>query len=350
MREDNSGTEPLAKEIERFCDRRCYLDWNLISIMQDPSGIKDGQTRKWIDVLKALFESSESFLIPYSDAHLRDIDNGNVPGNEDRIQARLEYLETISRGICIIQYADSEQTIFERKSPAQFFNELSVPYEEGEHLTWDDLIESINNLGLPPGFPDFKQIPHNIDFNLHDSSTPLLRMMFDRARSDNSMNALMSDIYNLTQKIRRDPLFYREFRNHLRESLQLAPGISAAIDGVAELDKVLAGPGIGNSFDEILEMNEDQRASNKTYSRFISTFMQLDLMGYNPDKMSARNTYMNIFYDAMHAYYAGCCKFYLSFDKKSVRKANAVYQHLNIGSRGMWVPDFCSILEEELGI
>jgi hypothetical protein len=74
--------------------------------------------------------------------------------------------------------------------------------------------------------------------------------------------------------------------------------------------------------------------------------MKLDFVGFNTDKLNDKNSYGNLFNDALHSFYAAHCTIYMTADKRNYKKSKAVYESENIGTIVLYPEQFLEQIKE----
>ena len=69
-----------------------------------------------------------------------------------------------------------------------------------------------------------------------------------------------------------------------------------------------------------------------------SLFMDLDLFGFQKDKLSPGDGYMSVAADANHAFFASYCDIFVTQDTRTAAKAEAVYKYLDLDIKVFDVP------------
>lgn len=83
--------------------------------------------------------------------------------------------------------------------------------------------------------------------------------------------------------------------------------------------------------------------SNSNQEEFQAAFNFFDLIGFWRDKLTERSN-MARSYDANHAYFASYCDYFVTNDKRTMNKANVVYQLMEINTVSLSYDDFASQL------
>ncbi len=101
-----------------------YLDWNLFSILKNPSLAIHKNLRSFLD------DNKKILTLVYSNAHLEDI--GNSSRNEDKIKEDIEYLSEQTKNLCICKYFGKKEITIETRNPFEFYN--SIKHEKNDPL------------------------------------------------------------------------------------------------------------------------------------------------------------------------------------------------------------------------
>jgi hypothetical protein len=319
---------------------RIYLDWKIITNLLNPDRITISDMQKDFILLKRIFEYPGNDLIfPYSDAHLQDLMKSYEKGERDRVEESLIYLSSLTRNTCLTQYWNEETAKWHTRDPQEFFNSI-IEDDRESFKSWDDLIEPLKEYGMEKIFDTFKQLPHEMDFKEIEKYNPFFASLFQRARIENTMYAAIQDIFDLFSKINSNPVVYKELRKMFRNGLMIDPNISNFDNAIEQLDKYLPKTMLNKSFTELYDLNNKSQSKNKNFDKIIGVYMQLDFVGYNPDKITSKNQYNNIFNDASHCFYASHCDYYLTNDTRNYKKSKAVYESENIATQVFNTTDF----------
>lgn len=318
---------------------KIYLDWNVVSNMLEaaklPTDMELTETQANHLLLHQIFvlQRNENLVIPYSNAHLQDIKGAK------NIEEKLEYLGFLSNDICIGQYWDHDQIIWHQISTEENYNT-----ETEEDFTLEKLTEDLEDSGLSNIFDMYKILPHGVDFTTFDNSFPRAQEIFKRSKNENSMYAMMQDVFDLYKAMKTDFTLYRELRNITRSHINVDTNLSNMDNAIETLNSFLPKTIIGKSFDELLPKYDGKTAKNKDYTDIINLYMQLDYFGFNPDKLSEKNQWDNLFRDSLHCFYGAHCDYYITNETKAIKKSLTVYKKLNITTQVLTPNDFIKII------
>jgi hypothetical protein len=178
---------------------KIYLDWNVVSNMLESAKLTTEveltETQANHLLLHQIFilQRNSNLVVPYSNAHLLDIKGAQ------NLEEKLEYLSLLSSDICIGQYWDHDQIIWHQISTEENYNT-----EMEEDFTFEKLTEDLEDSGMPNLFDMFKNLPHGIDFTAFDASFPRAQEIFKHSKNENSMYAMMQDMFELYKSMKTD--------------------------------------------------------------------------------------------------------------------------------------------------
>lgn len=320
---------------------RIYLDWNIIKNLKS----QENEDAKLLKII--LNKTRSNLLIPYSIAHLNNLMKSYKKGEREKVEEDLYYVSDLTRNVCLNHYWNDEYPKWHKRDPKEFFESL-IEDESSNYSSWDELIEELKGEGMNFILESFKSTPHDIDFRGLDEKNPALGLFFNKSRIENSINAIMQDIFDLLQQIRSSPVTYRELRNQFRTMVNIDPNISNFENAIETLDNYLPKTILNKSFTELYDEHHTPISKSKDYDRITGIYMQLDLVGFNPDKINNKNEYENLFNDAMHCYYAAHCDYYITNDNKNIKKSRATYEGEEIRTIVYDLEGFFEELNEKL--
>lgn len=315
---------------------RIYLDWNVITTMQNPDRIKDEKQRGIFSLIRYILERlSSDIVVLYSNAHLADLMKSYQQGERERVFTSLKYLSTITNDTCIAQYWNEDRAKLHERNPTEFFNSM-LEDSEDSFLSFDYIKGVMKKNGMGDIFEMFKYQPHNMDIEQISKHMPLFGSIFVRSRTDKSMYATIQDIFDFFQQVNNNPAVYNELRRVFKETLKIDPNIGNFTNTIEQLDQYLPKTMLNKSFTELFEEgNKKQYTKGEGYNKLIGIYMQLDYVGYNSDKLTDKNKYGNLFNDAQHCFYASHCHYFITNDDKTFKKSKAVFQGEKISTMVM---------------
>ena len=299
-----------------------YLDWNVFSHLNEHPDLKE-----------VIMENKERFVFPYSPAHFLDFMKSldNVHPN-----VYLEKELSLFTQICsryLLQYdTDKNCAVAYQNTPDQFFDEICsneglkkvfVSQDYGGFSQNDLVRNSISRAIL--SIPDPKAlvtiIPDIIDFDLPSAFQELMsnHKIADFIR-------LKSPISNLKEKI---------------SSVDPKDAIKAIDNTIKNQDSKLS---FKTLLDYMLSVNQINGHQNEM-NEFTTEYLAIDLLGYRSDK---QRSLANISTDAMHAYFASYCDYFVSDDKRCRAKAQAIYDTHGYTTKIINTEEFVHVLKTEL--
>lgn len=129
-----------------------------------------------------------------------------------------------------------------------------------------------------------------------------------------------------------------EKKKEIRDALGLDPRLINSYEPkevVVHLNKKLGNLGQGLSLLELVELGNQNTTYNKhlsTSDRMAAVFELLDLFGYWKDKHNEKSNYARL-WDRNHTFYASFCDYFITDDKRTIKKAKVVYDIYDIKTK-----------------
>lgn len=312
-----------------------YLDWNIFSLIKNP------KAEPFISIANELERLKEETTIPYSSAHMSDLKKGYKPEepfitytNQD-----LLFISKVTKDNYWYYNTNAKEVFAEQRAPLETFEsykEDNISAEEA--IDFEKLFEDMGMGHLGKAFQDyFKSIQVPMDLSKIPDDSALkkpLQNIFKTTGTTTSMWDLMKNFGKFTDVIHKDPTLYKELRNGFRNDLKLPTDISNWKENTWErLDSHMSSTIIKKSFTDIVSDSVKQNSSNKEwafYDEFLQAYMNLDLVGFYPEKLDKKNTYTNFSNDSQHAFFAAYCDIFVSNDENIRAKSKAIYDKYGI--------------------
>ncbi len=350
--------EPIEEEatVQVLPKLFIYLDWNVYSDMLYQEGKSKEEEVEFAQLASILLHHPE-IVVPYSNAHLSDIMKSYRKGERERVVEKLTAISDLTKDLCISLYWGKKEPEFHKRDPFEFFNSM---LEDDEHMfpTMESLKAQLDEIGkeygeainselakkeLPTGlslsdavFGLYNYVPHDIDFAQVDFHAPQFGAFFQKSRTKNSLHAVMEDFFSLMNSLNHSPDGYVQLRSLFRDALKINPAISTFENTIEQLNQYLPTTAFGKSFDQLYEENnKSNKHGTDLYHRITGKYMQLDFVGFRPEKMTQKNQYSNLFNDALHCFYATYCNVFITRDERTLHKSRAVYQAEHIETKVM---------------
>jgi len=319
---------------------KLYLDSQIFSNLSSFENLPKEEDVKVYRNLNNLISSlRDQIIIPYSNTHLDDLMKSYKQGQNERVSKSLAFISSLTQNVCLVQYWNEEHATWHYRDPFEFFNSKIEDETTGASL--DNIHDKFKEYGIDKAFEPLKSIPHGFDFKQMQDHAPAFASMFPRAQNEGTAYAAVMDILDLTTQLQTNPSAYLELRNWLRTSMNLDPNISNFGNVIKQLDEYLPKTMLNKSFTELYaDTNKKDYLKNKNYSKITGIYMQLDMVGYRPDKMNDKNGYDNMLHDAFHCFYGAHCDYFITADKICYKKSKAIYQSENITTPVMKPQEF----------
>lgn len=301
---------------------KMYLDWNVITTLRQTESLTNKEDLIMFQSLSRVINSlRDKFIIPYSNGHLNDLLKNHRKGELERVEQSLEFISLLTHDVCLTQYWNDAVAIWHNRNPKEYFASLIDQEKRYGAMGFENMLESLEEFGLDKMFDIFKLLPHDIDFEQLEQKKSSFLMLFNRSRTENSLYAVMADILELSNELKTNPVVYNELRSLFKTYIPLNQNIHNVDNVIEMLDTTMPKTMLNKSFTELYQdYSKTETSKNKSYSKIIGTFMQLDLVGYGSDRLTDKNQYDNLFNDALHCFYAAHCDFFITADKKAYKK------------------------------
>lgn len=307
---------------EKKCIKKPYilLDWNVIKYLKSPRS--NQSTDKDIECFHIIKQIEKKYAFPFCEAHLRDLQQSYSQENVDRVNDDLEFLSSISKGICL--ESSDDKFVLIKHSVSNLFYELINEKPQ----TIDISIETVPQSNFP------------VDMTKIEESHPLYQMLKQNngeytaevmARNINEMFYrffdTIDDYKNLRttiQKLRKDLTSERDYGidKDMASNLikHMDPFInSLEIEKEEELAKVWK-----DVCEEFLKVNGKQEIP---YGELLTeAYTMLDLHPIFREKLKKKNTLSNIVRDSKMVFYASGSKFFVTEDKDAFKKMNFLFK------------------------
>lgn len=334
--------------------KRIYLDWNIFTQLKNP--VKE----PFISIANILQDIKDYVFIPYSTAHLSDLKKG-YKNEEPFITYTNQDLGNLSK-ICrnFHWYYDSNENAVKYiyKDPIVAFE----PYKDEEF----SVAENMDFQKIFSGMEGFESIGTLMNELLSSIQVPLdlesipdeselkkpLQEMFQTTGKTTSMLELMKGFGKYYDEINKDPTKYKNLRNGFRSALKLPSNISNWDEETwKKLDAQMKSTLLNKSFTDMVVDAVKSQNKNKEitfHDEFLHAYMNLDLVGFNPEGLSKKNTYTNLFNDSQHAFFGVYSNVFVTNDSNTKAKAKAIYDKYGILTEILTAEEFLQKLKTEI--
>lgn len=302
---------------------KIYLDWNIISKLKR----KEGKELK-----NALMKNKNSFVFPFSAAHLRDLRRGDKAHegyglDKDKLSELcgthlLEYSDTIDSAYpycCTSEDYNDLKDIDLSLFSSGFTEDAFVTFFGNLGLDYYAIMDALSHVEIPP-----------IEMPVLNITARNLKDMFltityfgKRLTTGNSLYTLINKYIDETT----------EDGQHNKIKFAKVETVFDVLDNITESQT-------GLKFIDIIEKFLQIKSD---YNFFIALYLALDMVGFRSDK---KRTMENRYADAEHAYYASKCDVFVTGDARLSEKAQAIYNKLGITTKIISDSDLIALLED----
>jgi len=311
-----------------------YLDLNVFNKIEKLSQLPDSEKPVYEMIERCINE--DKIITPYSNAHINDLLRGR-PNNEDYIDGHLNNLRQLSKNLCLVQYWGKPDAILHTRDMVEFY-EASL--ENTEPNSFEELINGGHMRILRVGVMlyKFQKLPSHVKPSIEKSD--LLKRIFRRTISENTMYALIEDIYEFSMSLRRDYNLHKTFKKYLIEQLQKMKSQGVTIK---KFDGTALGIPAHLILDEVWDKHfeKSKTSANAIYQKIVSEFCKLNYKGVKTD-----DKFANLMDDALHCFYGAHCDYFVTLDDKCHYKSIQTYKKLNIEIPVLKPQEMAKILSE----
>lgn len=325
--------------------KHIYLDWNIFSNSKKP------ETEPYISIRKLLNETKANYVIPFSDAHLQDLRKGynEQQKNIDYTNQDLKLMREIFHDYLWYYSEDCKGPKILNTTPEAAFEKHREKQETNEILAlhglelWVKQNPGERDLDAPIQTIDFNNIPHS------DVKTALLNFLPGLAKKDVTLRELAIQLAQFSDEININPKKYTELRKGIRTSAEIGNHISMWRENVWEkLDEYLPKTIFRKTFTQIVNdaiyQNNKNDDTHLLRDTFLHAFTCLDMIGYQPDTLNKKNTYLNFYNDSQHVYFAQYCDVFVSQDETTRNKAKVIYEKFKVTTEVLSPEEFLTKL------
>lgn len=306
---------------------------------------------------KEVYDTMESLrgicLFLFSEAHLDDLSKSNeyyrnedltlmeqyVNNNyicRDHIYKKINFLlATPTEAYNSHDFAAQENYL---KDPVDYINNL-LNTEDNEYL---NLIKPLFDI------PILDLSEFNIE-NLPEDLKNKLGNIEDIKTLSDIIKLLPNFGFSLT-----DP---KAFRNHQKHLASFIDRDSYSYDKcLFDFDQKMKETGFQKSFMDLVDMIASGSDKDDLYTNFINTYVGLETFGVTEEKTGKKrkvkaNSYMDLYHDAAHAFFASFTDYFITDDKGVQVKSFITYKLLGIKTQVLSSKDFigraCLLLKNE---
>ncbi len=340
-----------------------YLDQNILTKIKNP------KEETYISIRNKIESIKDFIIIPYSTAHLADLKKGykNEEPYISYVDTDLRFLSELTNDLHWYYSKSENQAKYIRKNTIDAF----LPYKENdllieEILDFEKMFDD-NSIFPEAEISDLKSLGKSLKVLLNSIKIPI---DFSEVSDESEIKKLLSDMIPLNQKeislmelmvhfgkfcdeLNHDGTKFKKLRNEFRNLLNLPSNFSSYKENIWEkLDESLLSTILKKSFTDIVKDGNlnSQKEKYSFYDEFTDAYLSLDLVGFNPENLGKKNTYLNLIQDSQHAFFATYCNVFVTNDNNTRAKSKALYEKYQIKTEVLNAEEFLKKLESEIQV
>lgn len=303
-----------------------YFDLNVFNKIEKIDTL-EGAEKKFYGSLENLVKEGK-ILVPYSNAHMRDLTRGYHKSKE-YMDGHLATIERLTRNLCITQYWNEPKVKWHFRGVREFFE--STLNEAPLSTSIYDLFNGIDDneptmklmISLHRTRCDLMKFqPIDQKFKLIYKEDPVFGLIYPRTREEMNLLALTEDILNFSSNLKSDFKLYKSFRKYLNVLRQRFPLLTQSSEIKKFITDIAGHNPIHLTWDSIWDdvTVNYKPSANPDFDRLFDLFVKTDLKGYRQD-----DRFANLIDDALHVFYGAHCTFFVTNDSRCYDKAKFVY-------------------------
>jgi len=314
-----------------------YLDWNIFNKLEHITNLPAEEQAPYQQLDKLILDGEVT--VPYSNAHINDLYRGYVK-DKTFTPGHLANISRLTKDLCITQYWGEKDVRWHHRDPAGFLDQIieeSPPTSFRSLMKTEDFPE-VNAL-VDERNRRLENTPLPEKFSESYKTAPIFATIFPRCKTAPNFLSLMEDIFDLSYKMKTDFNLYKSLRKFITTAQQKFPQLA---ESTGPMVKGIDGPK-HLTWNEAWEKAKPtfKPSPNPSYDKVVDLFTTTDLKGYRQDERFA-----NLIDDALHAFYASHCDYFLTIDKRCADKARKVFETLKIPTEVREAPQFLADLDK----
>lgn len=290
---------------------KIYLDWNVISNLK-----KDENS----DILNTIIQYKDYFIFPYTRAHLQDLYQSKVEGNENLFNEDIQRLSYICGNHLLEYNIDVNKPYPYDVSP--------IVFEKTERYALDCFRSGFDFLNLENLLTSYlgENASKAFTLLLQQIKFPSFQSFVTGQQIDNCLS-LLRELFDFNSEILKNKQIEGRILNSLRKTIgekaMQEINKQEPQNAFKYIDKMLINQ-VGLTLTDLVVKGLNESNRNNESINFISQYLSLALYNYHRDK---NHSFLNIACDALHAYYGSYCDVVVTQDKGMKFKAMALYHN-----------------------
>lgn len=241
-------------------------------------------------------------------------------------------------------YLATPRMVFDDDDPAELDllkNFFDVGPDDSPEITMmKGMIKALyGNIPVPQPGPELDQLPPD--------QRKLYEALFPTDRSNMSLFNVVENMSNYTRDLFMNSELYKQLRTTLDGTMNNG---KATLNGEVNFNEAFKDTQLKKTFIDFIRdnMHHPNKDEIPFYDFYPVAYQMLDSLGVDKDKISAKNSLVNIQNDALHSYFAHYCDIFVTEDYGTIKKTKALYELLEIGSQVVTPAEFNALLPELL--
>lgn len=160
-----------------------------------------------------------------------------------------------------------------------------------------------------------------------------------------TMLDMIKNMTDFTEELHKDGPLYKDLRTIIDQGLNNG---SVTLNGEVDFNEALKDTALKQTFFDYVKSTIYHKDKDNIpyYDFFLIAYSTLDMLGISKDRITKKNTLGNLQNDAMHAYFAGYCDYFVTEDKTTINKTMAMNGLMGVSTVVLSVEEFNKLLPE----
>ena len=330
---------------------RVYFDWQVLNWLKKYDEHPNPEEKKKYSRLYSKYcQYKNHLLIPYSSAHLYDLQHNWRKSEKSKkyTYEDIDFLSKISNNNCLLKYEEKQYAGPYIGHPREYFDAIKYSDEllnEDIDLSFkgDDSLSIAMRNHYSRTSPKYNF--ENIYKNIPEEHRDEFKKFIPFSNDDITLKELIEKVWDFSRRMLYDGKYYRGLRDYVIKNFKGIKTLDDEGSNIEEIDSFFRDSQMNQSFLELVKStcalnNFNSKKEPTRYDIFKNAYLLLDTFGISTDKISKRNSFINITRDAEHAFFGAFCDFIVSEDKALRKKTKALYKLLDIGTKVLSVNQF----------
>ncbi|MDN3581368.1 hypothetical protein [Mucilaginibacter flavus] len=179
----------------------------------------------------------------------------------------------------------------------------------------------------------------------HEGQRKIIAELFPMDKDNPTFFDMVKTMSEFTLKIFADSNLYKDLRNMIYTGVNNG---KMTLDENLDFNEALKETIIQKSYLEFVSESIKVRGQGEVpyYDLYLMAYNMLDIFGIKKDKITAKNSLVNLHNDGMHTFFAQYCDYYVTDDATTTLKCQALYKLFGIETKVISVDAFIRLLPE----